>query len=92
MNTQSLIQLEFFFHDRNVAHRKALQRVHSTLRAAGVNFELSEKPVEAETHRSFTLPALPCLRRVSPLPERFLVGRFDSPEKLLTSLGLTQVR
>jgi hypothetical protein len=89
MKTETLIHLQFFFREDNESHQQALQRVYQTLRTAGVEFSLDERPIEEHGSLSDVRPpALPCLRRVFPSPERLVVGRFESASEILTALGL----
>ncbi|MGZ8939785.1 MAG: hypothetical protein ACXW32_11290, partial [Limisphaerales bacterium] len=59
--------------------------------SAGVHLSAQKFDADAENFKiPEGIPALPCLRRVSPVPERIIVGQLRTAEDICTVLGLPQ--
>src|SRR5262245_25992244 len=84
----SLVEVEFYFRSSNRRHVEALERIKSTLRLIDGFTSLREVDCDHEPARAETLPALPCLRRLEPRPERFLVGPFQTTDDVALLLGV----
>lgn len=85
-------EIEFYYRSTIRDQVRALQLLEATIaKAANDGIHLSAIKFDAD-EENFKIPegipALPCLRRVSPVPERIIVGQLKTAEDICTVLGL----
>lgn len=87
-------EIEFYYRSSIRDQVRALQLLETTIAKAGLaGIHLTARRIDADAAESSVppgIPALPCLRRVAPVPERIIVGQLKTAEDICTVLGLPQ--
>ena len=90
------IEAEFYYRSGSVEHLRTLQLLDAGVSAAPTEgYEITLTTINCD-EKYFTLPmdipALPCLRRRSPAPERLLIGPIRTEDEFRIMLGLPKSR
>ena len=87
-------EIEFYYRSTIRDQVRALQLLEATIaKAAFAGINLTARRIDADADDGNVpagIPALPCLRRVAPTPERIIVGQLRTAEDICTVLGLPQ--
>jgi hypothetical protein len=85
-------EIEFYYRSTIRDQIRALELLEATIvKAEAAGIQLITRKVDADAANISIpdgIPALPCLRRVSPTPERIIVGQLKTAEDICTVLGL----
>lgn len=85
-----IFEVEFYYRSNLPEDIRMLRMVQATLGALkGMQIDLRLIDVDrVDTTMPEGIPAVPCLRRIAPTPERVILGMINSPEDIHTVLGI----
>ena len=91
---KNYFELEFYYRSSAIDQLRALHLLESSIAGVGVSgAEINLRKIDLDSFVEVIpegIPALPCLRRITPTPERLIVGPLKSREDVCTVLGLPQ--
>ena len=87
-------EVEFFYRSSDQEHLRQLRLLESAFSAAP-DYTITFRKTDLDS--GFVplpegIPGLPCIRRISPTPERIILGILKTDEEVWTVLGMTPIR
>ena len=90
--SKTYFEAEYYYHSRNAEQAATLRLLEAcveTCKKDGVQIDLKATDCDsAYAEVPSDIPALPCLRRMSPAPERILIGPIRDEAEVRILLGI----